>query len=141
MNGKGIIKMIILIVLVIIVIGGFIGWSYLEKEHKEAKNLPIAVINFKKLKEGTYIGEYEGGMYKWRYSKVQVEVSSGKVEDIKLLSSAGPGAEQNKDYNTIYERIINEQTLQVDVVSGATLTSKAYIKAVENALLKAENND
>ena len=32
------------------------------------------------------------------------------------------------------ELVIEAQSLQVDVVSGATITAKAYLKAVENAL-------
>lgn len=32
---------------------------------------------------------------------------------------------------------IEAQSLQVDTVSGATLTSKAYLKSVENALMQA----
>jgi major membrane immunogen (membrane-anchored lipoprotein) len=31
-------------------------------------------------------------------------------------------------------RVIREQSLQVDTISGATLTSKAFLKAIENAL-------
>ncbi|HHV58206.1 MAG TPA: FMN-binding protein, partial [Firmicutes bacterium] len=34
--------------------------------------------------------------------------------------------------------VIKSQSLQVDVISGATLTSKAHLKAVENALEQAE---
>ncbi|MFZ5975458.1 MAG: FMN-binding protein [Bacillota bacterium] len=30
------------------------------------------------------------------------------------------------------------KTLQVDVLSGATVNSKAFLKAVENALMKGE---
>jgi uncharacterized protein with FMN-binding domain len=32
------------------------------------------------------------------------------------------------------EAIIETQSLEVDAVSGATITAKAYLKAVENAL-------
>jgi uncharacterized protein with FMN-binding domain len=37
--------------------------------------------------------------------------------------------------------VIDAQSLQVDTISGATLTSKAYLKAVENALLKAQREE
>ena len=39
-----------------------------------------------------------------------------------------------KKAENIVSRIINRQSLDVDVVSGATISSIAIIKAVENAL-------
>ena len=38
----------------------------------------------------------------------------------------------------LYNRVIAAQSLQVDTVSGATLTGKAYLQCVENALLPAQ---
>ena len=40
--------------------------------------------------------------------------------------------------NNLFDEVIKSQSLQVDVISGATLTSKAHLKAVENALEQAE---
>jgi uncharacterized protein with FMN-binding domain len=128
---------IALIIVAVLGVGGAIGWSFLSKEHNEAKNLSLNGVDFSKLNDGTYIGEYEGGMYKWRANKVQVMVTSGKVKDIKLLSSSDPGA-KNTGQASLYERVIEAQSLQVDTISGATLTSKAYLKAVEIALEQAQ---
>ena len=128
---------IALIIAVIIGTGGGIGWSFLSKEHTEARNLPLNAVDFGNLKDGIYIGEYEGGMYKWRANKVQVTVSSGNVSDVKLLSSSDPG-KNNTQQEMLYDRVIKKQSLQVDTISGATLTSKAYLQAVENALKQAQ---
>ena len=125
---------IALIIVAVLGVGGVIGWSFLEKEHKEARNVDIEKVDFSTLKDGTYIGDYEGGMYKWRTNKVEVTVKSGKVTSIKLLSTA---AEYDRTQE-IYDRIINNQSLQVDTISGATLTCKALLKGVENALVQAE---
>jgi uncharacterized protein with FMN-binding domain len=38
----------------------------------------------------------------------------------------------------LFRHVIESQSLQVDVISGATLTSKAHLKALENALEQAE---
>ena len=76
-------------------------------------------------------------MYKWRTNKVQVTVSSGKVNDIKLLNSSDPGA-KNTNQALLFDRVIKAQSLQVDAISGATLTSKVYLKSVENALVNAQ---
>ncbi len=34
----------------------------------------------------------------------------------------------------LFEEVKTEQSLQVDTVSGATVSTKAYLKAIENAL-------
>ena len=39
-----------------------------------------------------------------------------------------------KKAESIVEKIVEEQSLDIDVVSGATASSKAILKAVENAL-------
>ena len=112
------------------------GLLFTEGERKEGRNLPIAVIDFKKLNNGTYIGEYAGGMKKYRENEVQVTVSSGKVSAIKILRHK---EKQSKEFtDKLYGRVIKAQSLQVDTISGATITSKAYLKSVENALVKAE---
>ncbi len=128
---------IALIIIAVLGIAARIGWSFLAKEHEEAGNLPLNAVDFGRLADGVYVGEYEGGMYKWRANKVQVTVTSGKVAHIKLLDSSDPGKD-NTQQNMLYDRVINEQSLQVDAISGATLTSKAYLQAVENALKQAQ---
>ena len=77
-------------------------------------------------------------MYKWRTNACEVIVSNGQVMDINLVSSKDPG-ELDGQLEMLYDRVIESQSLQVDTISGATLSSKAYLQAVENALLTAQN--
>ncbi len=118
-------------------IAGGIGWLRLMKEHQEARNLPLAALNFSKLNDGTYHGVYAGGMYRWRKNECDVTVSSGKVTGIQLTLSQDPGG-KNTQHVELYDRVMKAQSLQVDTISMATLTSKAYLKAIENALLQAQ---
>jgi uncharacterized protein with FMN-binding domain len=117
-------------------VAGGIGWSKIMKEHQEARNLPFVALDFRKLKDGVYHGSYAGGMYKWRKNECDVTVSSGKVSGIQLTVSQDPGG-KNTQHVELFERVIKAQSLQVDTISTATLTSKAYLKAVEDALLQA----
>lgn len=128
---------IALVVVAVLGVAGWIGWSKLAQEHREAGNLPLKAMDFTKLQDGTYHGAYEGGMYKWRANECQVTVSSGKVTDIQLVGSEDPGG-KNTQHQELYDRVIEAQSLQVDTISSATLTSKAYLKAVENALIQAQ---
>ena len=118
--------------------GGGIGWSFLSREHREAASLPLNAVDFDRLNDGTYHGLYEGGMYGWRKNECDVTVTNGKVTDIQLVGSIDPGAE-NTDYEMLYDRVVEAQSLQVDTISGATLTSKAYLQCVENALVQARH--
>lgn len=116
---------------------GRYGWSRLSREHHEARNLSLADVDFGRLNDGAYRGVYAGGMYKWRTNECLVTVSSGKVTDIQLSGSGDPGS-KNAQHRMLYDRVIQSQTLKVDTISGSTLTSKAYLKAVENALILAQ---
>ncbi|WP_027629143.1 FMN-binding protein [Ruminiclostridium cellobioparum] len=144
---KGKIKVWIVILVIIGVIGiallgGIMGT---EPGRREIKNLTINDINFKNLRDGTYVGEYKGKKDSFRNTRVEVTVSSGRVTGIKVLKGAlnkeGKPAEINSKGSTVedlFEKVIETQSLQVDVISGATLTSKTHIKAVENALEQAD---
>jgi len=118
---------------------GGVGWTLLSKEHKEARSLPLNAVDFGKLDDGTYHGAYAGGMYGWRANACDVTVANGRVTGIQLVASQDPGAE-NTDPEMLYDRVIAAQSLQVDTISGATLTSKAYLQAVENALVQAQHD-
>jgi len=76
-------------------------------------------------------------MYKWRRNECDVTVTGGRVAAIRLDGTQDPAA-KNMQHETLYERVIAAQSLQVDTISGATLTSKAYLQAVENALIPAQ---
>jgi len=63
-------------------------------------------------------------------------MSSGTISDIILLSNTK--SEYGEKAAAIKDRIIEAQSLQVDVISGATISSKSLIKAVEKALVEPE---
>jgi uncharacterized protein with FMN-binding domain len=109
--------------------------SKLSIEHQEARNIEISEIDFSILQDGSYRGYYEGGMYRWRENECEVRVLTGSVTEIQLLTSTAEYT--NAFLDTLYNRVIKQQTLQVDVVSGSTLDSKACLKAIEDALSKA----
>ncbi len=95
--------------------------------------LDIKDIDFKTLNPGKYKGSYSYSTYEW---EVEATVKNGKVTDIKILKS------QNTYHGIkareVLKRVIDEQSLQVDCVTGATNSSKGLLKTTENALEKAE---
>jgi uncharacterized protein with FMN-binding domain len=136
-KGKGCLIALLIIVL-ILAVGGGIGWAMFSREHREARSLPLNAVDFGKLDDGAYHGLYEGGMYRWRRNECVVTVTDGKVTAIQLAGSKDPGA-GNTRAEELYDRVIKAQSLQVDTISSATLTSKAYLQCVENALIPAQH--
>lgn len=126
-------------ILGILAIVAGIGWARLSKEHKEARSLPLNAVDFSRLTDGSFHGDYAGGMYKWRQNACDVLVKGGRVIEIQLEKSQTPGA-KNMEPKILYDRVIEAQSLQVDTISMATLDSKAYLQAVENALLQSQHS-
>lgn len=86
-------------------------------------------------KDGTYTGSAQGfgGQI-----KVEVTIKNGKISKINVLDASGETASYFARAKTLLNTIIKKQTTNVDVVSGATYSSNGLIKAVRNALSKAE---
>ena len=95
----------------------------------EGKALEINSVDLHSLEDGIYLGEYEGG--RWT-NEVEVEVRDREIQSIRLLE----GFEMKKVKEEIYNKVLEHQSIEVEVVSGATVSSKAYLKAIENALTK-----
>lgn len=137
-KGKGCLIALLIVVAILLISGG-IGWAYVSREHREARNVPLDAVDFNRLNDGVYRGEYPGGMYKWRHNKCDVTVVDGKVTDIQLLDSIDL-ANELSGAEELYERVIKDQSLQVDTISSSTLTGKGYLKCIEIALVPAMEN-
>lgn len=108
-----------------------------EKEAKAAYDLAMQEQNetASEYTDGTYEGEAEGfgGPV-----KVQVTVEQGQITAIDVLSHT---QEDDAYYNSavaVIDEMLEEQTTEVDTVSGATFSSNGIIGAVEDALGKAK---
>ncbi len=110
-----------------VLVGGVIAFGLIGR--RAGETLPIGSIDFSTLPDGEYTGQYKGG--RWS-NKVRVTVRSGRVTGIEVVRDIL--FRQPEIKRQTLEAIVESQSLQVDVVSGATVTAKAYLKAVENAL-------
>jgi fumarate reductase flavoprotein subunit len=86
------------------------------------------------LTPGTYTGEAYGNA---STVVVEVTVSDNKIMDIKVLEQNETPILWEAARDTVIPEILKEQTLAVETVSGATVSSKAIISAVSNALEKS----
>ena len=110
---------------------------------REIAEMEIGQVDFGSLSDGTYTGVYTGGKSHMRDVSLEVTVQNGTVTSVTILSGAvdqnGNPVELNNGVSAqeFLNRALEAQTLEIDAVSGATLTSKALLKALENALLQA----
>ena len=110
-------------------------FSNLQKKNQIArlKNLPVSQINPANIADGSYRGSF--CLKRFCYA-VEVTVHGGVIRDIVLLSNTK--SEYGEKAAAIKDRILEAQSLQVDIISGATISSKSIIKAVEKALTEPE---
>ncbi len=98
------------------------------------KNKPQENVQTGLYKPGTYTGEGDGMGGK---VKVSVKVDENKILEVNVLENDETQGIGDAAINKIPSKIIEGQTLSVDAVSGATLTSNAILTAVEAALKEA----
>lgn len=93
-----------------------------------------------KYKDGKYLGSVEDVYY--GNVKVEATIVGGLLTDVKFLQYP-----DNRDNSIkindrampiLKSEAIKNQTGNVDIVSGATQTSKGFIKSLGNALVQAE---
>lgn len=84
--------------------------------------------------------EFTDGRYIGRTGMVDVVVviEKGKIEKIEILKHRGGGQKYLDMVKPLVNQIVEKQSTQVDAVTGATVSSEALKKAVQNALEKAE---
>ena len=107
----------------------------IHEEVERIKSMDISHIDAATVPDGKYVGEFP---FTDRYLyRVRVTVKGGRIADIEVLEN-GTGNEYAEKGLGVIQRILREQSPDVDAVSGATVTSKSLMKCVEKALKKAE---
>lgn len=121
-------KIVLSIFLVFLIFAGGMLF-YITRGLKSGKNVVISDANASALSDGNYIGKYKQG--RWT-NEVQVSVKNGKIVEVKVLKDVK--VPQQEITKKIFDKVIEKQNANVDSISGATVTSKAYLKAIEDAL-------
>jgi len=93
------------------------------------KDAPVKPVDIAQVPDGTYTGELKGSRFA---NRLEARVSGGKITDIRITDDMAvviPGVSSR-----IFGQVMQNRLLQADCVSGATVSSKAYLKALEDAL-------
>lgn len=89
----------------------------------------INAVDITGLPDGAYAGELTGSRFG---NKLLVTVSEGKITDIRITKDMAVVVDGMSDQ--LFAEVIENQSLQVDAIAGATVSSKAYLIAMEDAL-------
>lgn len=95
--------------------------------------------NIPSYKDGSYTGSIADAVY--GYIQVKVSIANGKITDVVFLQY--PNDRRNSiEINQqampyLKQEAINAQSARVDIVTGATDTSNAFIESLTTALTKA----
>lgn len=102
--------------------------NYINEIDATVDNLVINDVDISQVPDGTYTGSHD---FKIVAAEVSVEVRDGRIVAVDILShNTGRG----QLGETVVDTVVEKQTLAVDAVTGATASSKAILKAIENAL-------
>lgn len=121
-------KIVLSILILFILVSGS-GIFFLTRGLETGSKLEINDVNLLALDDGAYDGKYKAG--RWT-NEVSVTVRDHKITKIDIVKDVlFPKPEWSE---ALINKVIEKQSNNVDGVSGATVTSKAYLKSVENAL-------
>ena len=91
--------------------------------------MPIEDVDLTSISNGNYKGNfsYSGFTY-----EVEVTMKEHRIENIEIVKNRD--TKHAKKAEGVVKNVLRTQSLAVDCITGATTTSKALLKAIENAL-------
>lgn len=118
----------LLVLLIIIGITGFILIQRMNENLDEVVLIPIETPDLSLINDGVYEGSYQATPID---VMVKVTISNHQITDIEITKHVnGMGG----DGENVIDDVILNQNLDVDLVSGATYSSKVILLAIMDAL-------
>lgn len=117
------------IVLVLILVVAVSGIFYISRGLEEGLNVNINPVNLSSKEDGVYKGKYDFG--RWS-NELNVIIENNKIINIEITDDmmiVNPEVRSE-----LIQRVLEKQNTTVDAISGGTVSSKAYLKSIENAL-------
>ena len=96
----------------------------------EMTNAPLNGIDLSNIPDGSYTGVHD--FKRWKNTLV-VHVKDNRITGIDIVRDIS-GAKLTGSSGKVFPYVIEAQNTTIDTFAGSTVTSKAYLKAIENAL-------
>ena len=117
------------IVFLLFVVVSVLSMFYLSRGLEEGLNVNIAPVDLILKEDGVYKGSYDFG--RWP-NELTITVKNNRITKIEITDDM---MFVNPDVrNELFKRVMEKQNTTVDAVSGGTVSCKAYLKSIENAL-------
>lgn len=96
------------------------------------------ILNMGNIETGVYqsIGVGFGGPM-----LIEVTVDENKLSKIRVISHKETSGYHEEVYKNMGQEIIDTQNLNIDAISGATVTSRGFLSGVKNSVSQAMNKD
>ncbi len=125
---KNVFKIVSWVFLGVLVIGfGFM--LFLGKDLESATNISVAPVDLSTFADGDYEGHYNHGRFS---NTAVVTIKDQKIVNIEFTKKV------EFDWPEVRIALINsvleKQNIDIDTITEATATSKAYLKSIEDAL-------
>jgi len=118
--------LLIVVLLLAVTLAG--AYALMNRNLGKLADATIANVDLGKLADGEYFGKYTVLPV---IVEVKVTIKDSMIENVHLLrhdNGQGSAAER------IVEDVMARQEIGVDIIAGATYSSKVILKAIENAL-------
>jgi uncharacterized protein with FMN-binding domain len=114
---------------IVLLCGWFIGERILS-DLESLDSAEITAIDFTDLRDGIYTGKADRFPIS---AQVEMHIKNGHLNNMNLFIRRSTRRAETQE---TARRVIQNQSLDVDVVSGATYSSVLLLKAMEDALKK-----
>lgn len=96
---------------------------------EDAKAIQINSVDLSIVEDGGCIGSFD--LTRWSY-EIKLTVEDHKIITLDVVDDVM--FKMDEVTKALFDRVIQNQSLDVDIETGATITSHAYLKVIENAL-------
>ena len=101
----------------------------------DIREMTIKNVDLQTVEDGVYTGSFRKARWK---NVVRVTVKNHRIVDIRNTNRLPPA--NQKIVDKAINSMIIRQSVAIDVISGASVNTKAFQKAVENALTGVSEN-
>lgn len=119
---------ILIAVLSVFLIISITAYFVIEGNLKNLKHIVIDPIELSKVEDGIYKGKYSSIPVS---ATVQVTVENHRIISIRIIEHVNG---QGSKAESIIDEIVRTQSIDVDVISGATYSSQVIKQAISKAL-------
>lgn len=119
---------VVLLVLGFVILATAATLFYFTRGLQEGVALEIGEIYPLEQEDGRYSGSFD--FRRWS-NQLEIVVEDGTITEIGVLDDIM--VVDGELAGKIFTQVLEKQSLKVDIVAGATVSSKAYLKALENA--------